>query len=127
MNRLPATAAALLLVSIGVGFWLYKREMPDDSVQVWVKGRGAGESIRLYPHGNFESSIWCDVCQGQEQHGTWTSTEPAIILHVASGPSITLSRIIFRGCTALTRKDEPPPRFPADVYFPLGDTCGDAL
>ena len=125
MLRTPAIA--LLLVFIGAGFWLYKRALPDDTVQVWVKGRGAGQTIHLFPHGNFDSSIWCDICQNKRQHGTWTNTDQSIILHIASGPSITLNKIKFRGCDALARADEPAPKFPTDVYFLLGDSCGDAL
>ena len=127
MKKIAASATAMLLVAIGAGFWLFQQASQEDSVQVWVKGRGTGQTIRLFPHGNYEGSRWCDTCPEDQQFGTWSNGSSAIILRTSSGQLITLNRIKFRGCDALTRADEPLPKLPTDVFFLSSDSCGDAL
>ena len=128
MNKLAALAIALLLlVALGAGYWLLLRPAPETPSQVWVKGRGTGQTIRLYPSGRFESSSWCDVCPPDQQVGTWSETQSAVILRTGTDSAIMLNRVTFHGCSALVRADAPQPRFPTDVFFPVGDLCGDAL
>ena len=107
------------------GYWLLHRNAQQEPSQTWVKGRLAGETVRLFASGRFERSKWCDVCEPNEQSGTWSSTASAITLNVHAKQPIILSRIKFRGCNALA--SEANPRFPTEVYFLAGDRCGDAL
>ena len=127
MKMFAASTLGLVAIVIGLGYWLYRQSASEDSVQIWVKGRGAGQTIRLYPHGNFDSSNWCDICPPDRQHGTWSNTPSSIILHPATGESVTYNRIEFRGCTALSQANADPPKMPTDVFFPADDHCGDAL
>ena len=125
MVRIAIAVLGATILVAGIAVWLLQRTAPEEPSQTWVKGRGAGQTLRLYASGRFELSNWCDVCAPNQQLGTWSSTDSTITLHETPGQSIDLARISFRGCAALA--SETHPRFPTDVYFLADDHCGDAL
>ena len=125
MRRLAILVVGAILAAGGAGYLLLQRTSPEKPSQVWVKGRGAGETVRLFASGRFERSTWCDVCAPDNQSGTWSSTGSTITLHTKDQQAIVLSHIQFRGCNALA--SEGLPRFPTDVFFLDSDSCGDAL
>ena len=116
----------LIAAAVGTAYWMLRPTSPELPVQVWVKGRGTGETVRLYASGRFESSHWCDVCTPTSQTGTWTESPGAITLRRTSGEIAVLRHIRFRGCRALARKEAPEPRLPTDVFFQASERCGDA-
>jgi hypothetical protein len=126
MKRI-AFVVFLLAVAGAAWWWLRPARQAVEPVETWTKGRGAGQEVRLFASGRYESSAFCDVCPPAAKTGTWRETATGLVLAPAGGRPVTLNKVIFRGCRALVAERAPAPRLPTDVFFPASESCGNAL